>query len=319
MPVLVFLLVGAPYLLAHYVVNPHWRFNYIPPPLGGDRALEGHWTDAPLVAVQRVKFAGPWRAFGWIEAADDHVTSVLPKASGTVSQVYAKVGEAVAEGAPLFGIRAEPAPEKSADARAARQEIVVPAPIAGQVMRLDVAIGQDIKIVKGRAPPSVASIADLSVVWITASMDEGAARSMHPDEPLEIRAFTLPDRVFAGRLSTLSPVDSGTTQATARIRVDNPDGGLKPNMLATITASRLDDGETLAAPESALLFENGGTRVFVGRTEQNRDNLSVKLAARAVRLGRIEGGLVEALDGLAAGEKVEASDALFIDRAAKGY
>jgi hypothetical protein len=30
-------------------------------------------------------------------------------------------------------------------------------------------------------------------------------------------------------------------------------------------------------------------------------------------------GMVEALDGLQIGENVEASDALFIDRAAKGY
>jgi hypothetical protein len=53
MPVLVLLLVGAPYLLAHYIVNRHYRFNYIPP-LGGDRALEGHWTDAPVVPVRQV-------------------------------------------------------------------------------------------------------------------------------------------------------------------------------------------------------------------------------------------------------------------------
>ena len=56
MPVLVLLLVAAPYVLTHYVVNRHYRFNYIPPPLGGDRTLEGHWTDAPAVPVRLVNF-----------------------------------------------------------------------------------------------------------------------------------------------------------------------------------------------------------------------------------------------------------------------
>ena len=93
MPVLVFLLVGAPYLLAHYVVNRHTRFNYIPPPLGGDRALEGHWTDAPVVPVRLVNFGKDWSAFGWIAADDDLTTNVLPSASGTVSQVFAGAGK----------------------------------------------------------------------------------------------------------------------------------------------------------------------------------------------------------------------------------
>lgn len=45
MPVLVFLLVIAPYLLSHYVVNRHYRFNFIPPPARGRarprRTLDG--------------------------------------------------------------------------------------------------------------------------------------------------------------------------------------------------------------------------------------------------------------------------------------
>src|SRR5271170_189548 len=109
MPLLVFLLVGAPYLLAHYVVNRHYRFNYIPPPLGGDRALEGHWTDALVVPVRLVNFGADWSAFGWIAANDDLTTGVLPTASGTVSQVFTGVGQSVAKDAPLFAIRTEAA------------------------------------------------------------------------------------------------------------------------------------------------------------------------------------------------------------------
>jgi hypothetical protein len=65
--------------------------------LGGEHALEGHWTDAPAVPVRRVNFGAGWRAFGWIVADDDLTTHVLPTASGTVSQVYACVGQVVAK------------------------------------------------------------------------------------------------------------------------------------------------------------------------------------------------------------------------------
>jgi hypothetical protein len=106
MPVLVFLLVGAPYILSHYVINRHYRFNYIPPPLGGARALEGHWTDASVVPVRQVNFGADWSAFGWIAAADNLTTDVPATASGTVNQVYASVGQAVAKDGPLFAIRA---------------------------------------------------------------------------------------------------------------------------------------------------------------------------------------------------------------------
>ena len=107
MPVLVLLLVAAPYVLTHYVVNRHYRFNYIPLPLGGDRALEGHWTDAPAVPVRRVNFGADWSAFGWIAADDDLTTGILPTAPGTVSQIYTSVGQSVAKDAPLFAIRTE--------------------------------------------------------------------------------------------------------------------------------------------------------------------------------------------------------------------
>src|SRR5271167_4889512 len=116
MPVLVLLLVGAPYVLTHYVVNRHYRFNYIPPPLGGDRALEGHWTDAPVVPVRQVNFGADWSAFGWIAADDDLVTDVVPTKTGTVSQVLAGVGRAVAKDAPMFAIRQQVAGAVQADA-----------------------------------------------------------------------------------------------------------------------------------------------------------------------------------------------------------
>jgi len=319
MPVLVLLLVGAPYVLTHYVVNRHYRFNYIPPPLGGDRALEGHWTDAPVVPVRLVNFGADWSAFGWIAADDDLTTVILPTASGTVSQVYTSVGQSVAKDAPLFAIRTEAAKASPADAPSTTQEIVV-APVAGVVTQFDATVGQVVKTTKPGAATKVASIADLSSVWLVAEIDENDARPLRHGQAVEVRPTALGGRVYKGLLSTISPVDPDTRRATARIVVENADGGLKLGMLAQFSLSTAGDSGTLAVPEGAVLFENDSARVFVVRDERSvRDVSSTRLAARAIRTGRVRDGMVEVVEGLALGENVESTDGLFVDRAAKGY
>jgi hypothetical protein len=320
MPVLVLLLVGAPYVLTHYVVNRHIRFNYIPPPLGGDRALEGHWTDAPVVPVRLVNFGADWSAFGWIAADDDLTTAIPPTASGTVSQVYTSVGQPVAKDAPLFAIRTEAAKANPLDASSTTQEIVVAAPVAGVVTQFDVTVGQIVKTAKPGAATKAASIADLSLVWLVAEIDENDARPLRSGQPVEVRPTALGGRVYKGTLSTISAVDPDTTRATARIVAENVDGGLKLGMLTQFSLSTAADSGTLALPEGAVLFENDSARVFVVRDETSvRDVSSTKLAGRSIRTGRIRDGMVEVVEGLTLGENVEATDGLFIDRAAKGY
>jgi len=316
MPVLVFLLVGVPYLLAHYVVNRHTRFNYIPAPLGGDRALEGHWTDAPVVPVRLVDFGKEWSAFGWIATDDDLTTNVVSTASGTVSRVFAAVGQAVAKEAPLFAIRRR---ASETDAQSAEEETKVAAPAAGVVTRLDVAVGQEVKETKAGTAPPAASIADLSSVWLVSEIDENDARALRPEQAVEVRPTALAGRAYQGKILAVSPVDPETKRAAVRILVENSDGALKLGMLAQYFPGTAGDAGSPAVPEGAVVFENGFTRVFAAAPKGGDSGASGKLTARTVRIGRIRDGMVEVVEGLALGENVEASDALFIDRAAKGY
>ena len=165
-----------------------------------------------------------------------------------------------------------------------------------------------------------ASIADLSSVWLVAKIDENDARPLRVGQSIDVRPTPLGGRVYKGKLSSISPVDPDTRRATVRIVVENPDGALKLGMLAQFSLSNPDDSGTLAVPESAFLFENDSARVFVEHDEKSvRDVSSAKIAARSVRIGRIRDGMVEVVEGLSLGENVEATNGLFIDRAAKGY
>jgi hypothetical protein len=321
MPVLVLLLVGAPYLLAHYIVNRHYRFNYVPPPLGGDRALEGHWTDAPVVPVRRVNFGAHWSAFGWIAPDDNLTTNVMATATGTVSQVFTSVGQAVAKDAPLIAVRTRPAKTSPTDDVSLREsEIVVAAPVAGVVTQVGVEVGQAVKAAPPATATKAASIADLSSLGVVAEIDEIDARPLRSGQLVEVRPTALAGRIYKGKLTSVSPVDPATRRAAVRISVENTDGALKPGMLAQFNLPNANDTATLAVPEGAVLFENDSARVFVTHDEKSvRDVSSTKLAARAVHTGRIRDGMVEVVEGLALGDNVEATDGLFIDRAAKGY
>ena len=152
-----------------------------------------------------------------------------------MSQVYTSVGQSVAKDAPLFAIRTEAAKANLADAPSTMQEIVVAAPVAGVVTQFDVTLGQVVKNTKPGAATKAASIADLSSVWLVAEFDENDARPLRPGQPVEVRPTALGGRVYKGTLSSVSPVDPDTRRATARIVVENADGGLVAASLFPIT------------------------------------------------------------------------------------
>jgi multidrug efflux pump subunit AcrA (membrane-fusion protein) len=315
MPVIVALLVVEPYVLSHDVINRHDRFNYIPPPLGGERALEGHWTDPPLATARLIKIDAAQRGFGWIVPNDGLVTRVFPPASGTVEQVSANVGQSVAKEAALISMRAQQKPGTSAGSFPSPAEIVVSAPVAGTVTEIDVAAGDAVKA-GPKATPAVL-VADLASVWLAGEIDPDLARRVRPDDTVEVRSSALPDKSFKGRVLEVAPVDRERGRVAFRVVIENPDGALKPNMLATFDVP--GGAEALVIPQSAVLFENDSGRVFVMERESDAPGASKKLVARSIRIGRYGDGWVEVADGLKPGEEVEATDAVFIDRAARGY
>ena len=315
-PLVILLLVVAPYYFRHYFVYKDAYLLQPPPPIGGPRALEGHWTDVPTAQVKLRKFSAPTQNFGWLDAIDERTTHVLPTAVGTVRQVYAKIGDAVAEGAPLFAI--EPmigAPEAARDQRSKDNATTINAPVGGIVTKLDADVG----FVVANAPKAktipLASISDLSALLLTSEMDADDARSFRPGNSIEAHATMGPDRAFKGQILSVAPVsDADAGRAKVSATVDNSDGSLRPNMLVRFDRPGDENSEALAVPVSAVLFENGSTRVWVVGTDKAKT-----LTPRTIRTGRIANGLVEVIEGLIRDDQVATNETVFIDRAAKGY
>jgi cobalt-zinc-cadmium efflux system membrane fusion protein len=188
---------------------------------------------------------------------------------------------------------------------------VVSAPIGGTVTQRQVGLGQNIVSQSAGGSTPVFSIGDLSKVWLIANAREVDGPLIHVGDPVEVRVLAFPDRVFKAKITFVAPsIDATTHRLPVRAEVENPDGVLKPEMFAGFRI--VTSGETMSpgVPESAITYEGETARVWVG------DPARKTVAIRQVKIGRIDDGFVQILDGLKPGESVVTAGAVFIDRIA---
>ncbi|MEO3473229.1 efflux RND transporter periplasmic adaptor subunit [Roseomonas sp. CAU 1739] len=185
--------------------------------------------------------------------------------------------------------------------------IAVAAPIGGTVVQRRAGAGQ---WVNAGATDPVATIADLSTVWLVAAVREMDAPDMHVGQPVEVRVNALPGRVFQARVSAIgSSLDATSRRLPVRAEVQDPDGVLKPEMFANFRIAVGGDGNALGVPADAVIHRGAETSVWAA-LDGNR------FALRKVALGRRAGNMFEVRDGLEPGARIVTAGALFIDRAA---
>jgi cobalt-zinc-cadmium efflux system membrane fusion protein len=187
---------------------------------------------------------------------------------------------------------------------------VVTAPIAGTVTRRQVGRGQNIQSISSGANNPVYTIGDLSTVWLIANVRENDIPLMHLGAAVEVRVPAYPGRVFNAKISWVgASLDANTHRLPVRADVENPDGALKPVMFANFSITTGRDATAPAVPQSAIVYEGDTIRAWLARDDG-------RIESRTIRIGRVEDGMVEVLQGLSPGDKIVTSGALFIDRAA---
>lgn len=185
--------------------------------------------------------------------------------------------------------------------------ITVAAPIAGTVVQRRAGPGQ---WVNAGATDPVATIADLSTVWLVAGVRELDAPDVHVGQAVEVRVNALPERVFEARVAMVgSSLDPNTRRLPVRAEVQDPDGLLKPEMFANFRITVGGGGNALGVPANAVIHRGAETSVWAA-LDGNR------FALRRVELGRRSGDMLEVREGLAEGSRIVTAGALFIDRAA---
>ena len=174
-----------------------------------------------------------------------------------LDQARSDNAQAVAEyGRTRARLRAIGAPE---DARGAGRLLTVRAPMNGSVTALATAPGAQINDIT----QSIMTIADLSVVWVTALVAEKVVAALAPGQDAEVSVAAYPGRPLHGKVLFVPDViEPDSRRNKTRIAFENPDYALKPNMFTTVTL--YGPAHTrVVLPSSALLMNNDRTTVFI--------------------------------------------------------
>ncbi|WP_250657144.1 efflux RND transporter periplasmic adaptor subunit [Alkalimarinus coralli] len=182
------------------------------------------------------------------------------------------------------------------------QRIKVTADRNGFVKDLNVREGMFIK-----PATEVMSIGSLASVWVIAEVFERQSSWVKAGQKVEMRTEALPGREWRGEVDYLYPVlDSKTRTLRVRIRVDNPELALKPNMYADLTLFAPVSDEALSIPREALIKGGRYNRVVTSIGDG-------KFKSVLVETGIESDGRVQILSGLKERDVVVTSAQFLID------
>ncbi len=151
-------------------------------------------------------------------------------------------------------------------------------------------------------------IADLSKVWVIATVYEYQLPYLEEGQSAEMTLPYIPGQSFEGRVAFIYPyLDTKTREAQVRLEFDNPTGLLKPGMFANVELqSRLAATATLA-PRSAVI-DTGVRQVAFASVGEG------KFEPRPVETGvTTDDGMIQILSGLEPGEMVVTSGQFLLD------
>lgn len=181
------------------------------------------------------------------------------------------------------------------------QPLVVRSPIAGEVVKNDIIIGQ---YMKEDADP-VAVIADLSHVWVVAHVKEKDIPLVRQLADVEVQLIAVPDKVIEGRIYHISEMLDETTRAVeVLIECDNTDRSMKPAMYGNV---QLSDKAvpTILIPTSAILQEEESS--FVVRALGNN-----RYRKQAITTCLTEGNHTVVTSGLQEGDEIVTEGAFYL-------
>jgi len=186
--------------------------------------------------------------------------------------------------------------------RRASQRVRILASQDGVVDGLNVREGMYVK-----PATEVLTLADLSSVWLLVDVFERQSDWVAVGLPAEVRLGYLPGRVWAGEVEFVYPtIDPKTRTLQARLRFDNPDEALKPDMYANVRIYAGPKEDVLSIPREALIKTGKAQRVIVALPEG-------RFRAQEVIAGLESGDFVEIISGLNVGDKVVTSGQFLID------
>jgi len=186
--------------------------------------------------------------------------------------------------------------------RAVRQRVPVYAAEDGVIAQLGVRHGMFVT-----PSTEVMAIAGLDSVWVMAEVFERQATWVEPGQEAVVTLEHLPGTSLSGTVDYVYPeLDPITRTLKVRLRFENADDLLRPNMFASVLIHGKSTGDIVNVPGRAVIRGGSVNRVVVDLGEG-------QFQSRPVIVGIESGDRVAIRDGLKAGERVVTSAQFLID------
>lgn len=182
-------------------------------------------------------------------------------------------------------------------------EYNITAPMSGFVVAKD--INQN-ELLRSDRSGVLFSIAEINDVWVLANVNESDIDKVRLGYDAEIKTISFPNEHFYGKVDKIfSAIDPETKAMKARIKIENPQLKLKPEMNATIILRFSENRKMIAVPSSAIIFDKSKNFVMVFKSRSDIETRQVEVYRQVHDTSYIS-------YGLKAGEKVISRNGLLI-------
>lgn len=179
----------------------------------------------------------------------------------------------------------------------------VTAPISGFIIQKK--INQDMLLRNDRSD-NIFDIAEISEVWAMANINETDINKIKLGIDASVTTLSYPDKIFKGKIDKIfNVIDPETKAMQARVKLQNPNYMLKPEMNANIKLSFNEDQSMIAIPSNAIIFDKSKNFVMIFKDRNN-------IETRQVDVYRQVGDTTYISNGLKENEKVITNNQLFI-------
>jgi Cu(I)/Ag(I) efflux system membrane fusion protein len=186
--------------------------------------------------------------------------------------------------------------------RTVRQRVPVYAAQDGVITHLGVRHGMFVT-----PSTEVMAIASLDRVWVLAEVFERQATWVEPGQDAIVTLDSLPGTTLRGSVDYVYPeLDPVTRTLKVRLRFDNADELLRPNMFANVLIHGNATGDIVHVSRQAVIRGARANRVVVALGDG-------RFQSRPVRVGIESGDRVAIRSGVSAGERVVTSAQFLID------
>ncbi len=288
--------------------------------------------------VSRMALQNKIKTVGYVQYDEDRLIHIHPRVEGWIEKLHVKTaGDPVTKGQAIYEIyspalvnaqeemllaldRKNTRLIKAAEDRlkslqfpmqmikqlktsqSVKQTVTFFAPQDGVVDNLNIREGFYVK-----PGTTLMSIGSLEQVWVIAEIFERQASEVFAETDVTMSLDYISGREWNGKVDYVYPaLDADTRTLKIRLRFDNKDNVLKPNMFAQVLIHTQSTAEVLLVPKESVIRSGSMDRVVLALGDGRYKSVEVKL-------GRFDHSYAEILMGLSQGDKIVVSAQFLLD------